>query len=257
MVSSSYASSLANSINIKNGGAGVYENDLVMLNPSTYTIGKYEVKMKIYVPANYGGYFNIGGAWVSGGTGYQYGIDVFFNSDGTGNVSTPSNGVFSYTMDAWNDVSVIINLATTTAELKINTTSVGTFPWGAASGFGCMDIFGVGYSNATEIASNFYVDDVELWNWTGVGIEENNLNSNFNIAPNPSNGNITIYSGDVSFDNSNLTVLDITGKVIFKDNLSFGVHESNSINLNVVDGIYFVNVMAGKELVTKKISIRN
>jgi hypothetical protein len=259
LVSSAIASSVANSINVINGGAGVYENDLVMLNPSTYTTGKYEVKMKINVASNFGGYFNLGGAWVTGGTGYQYGIDVFFNADGSGNVSTPSNGVFTYTVGSWNDVSVMVNLATTTAELKINSVSVGTFPWGAASGFGCMDLFGVGYSdatNATEIGSNFYVDDVELLNWTGVGLTENDLSSNFSVVPNPSNGNVTIYSGDVSFENSNVTVLDIAGKVVFNDNFSFGVNGSNSINLDVVDGIYFVNILAGNQLITKKISVK-
>lgn len=259
LVSTAYASSGANSMNVINGGAGVYQNDVVMVNPSLYTSGKYEVKMKIYVPATYGGYFNLGGAWVSGGVGYQYGIDVFFNGDGSGHVSTPSNGVFSYNIGAWNDVSVMVNLATTNAELKINSVSVGTFPWGAASGFGVMDVFGVGYSDVTattEIASNFYVDDVELWDWTNVGISENDLSSKFSVVPNPSNGNVTIYSGDVSFENSNVTVLDIAGKVVFNDDFSFGVNGSNSINLDVVDGIYFVNILAGNQLITKKISVK-
>lgn len=101
LVSTAYASSGANSMNVVNVGAGIYQNDVVMVKPSLYTTGKYEVKMKIYVPSTYGGYFNLGRAWVSGGTGYQYGIDVFFNSDGGGHINTASNGVFSYNLNAW------------------------------------------------------------------------------------------------------------------------------------------------------------
>ena len=159
-----------------------------------------------------------------------------------------------------NDVRVMVDLATTIAELKINSVSFGSFPWGATSGFGVMDVFGVGYSDVTattEIESNFYVDDVELLDWTGVGITENDLSSNFSVVPNPSNGNITIHSGDISFENSNVTVIDITGKLVFNDDFSFGLNGSKAINLDVVDGIYNMNIMAGKELVTKKISIRN
>ncbi len=257
-VSTTFANSTANSIWVYNNGPGAYLHDLILPTPSTFTTGIYEVKMKFYIESGEGGYFNLGGAWVTGGTGYQYGIDVFFNSDGSGNVSTPSNGVFSYTQNAWTDISVMVNLNTDMVELFINSSSVYSGAWGAASGFGAMDIFGVAYTNATnatETGSSFYVDDVELLDWTFVGVSELENEMSMSIFPNPNDGNFNLKLNHVKTGDYQLTITDLVGKIIQTDELNLSGTINWNYDLNVASGIYFVNITNGEYTMKKKFVI--
>ena len=61
LISSAQSVSGANSLQVQNGGAGAYQDDIILLFPSTYTTGAYEFKCKIFVPQSKGGYFNLGG----------------------------------------------------------------------------------------------------------------------------------------------------------------------------------------------------
>ena len=260
-ITSAEFSSGPNSLNVYNSGAGAYLHDLILPFPTTYTTGTYEIKMKIKVPAGSGGYFNLGGAWATGGATYEYGVDVFFNGDGSGNVALASTGVFQYNLDAWNDVSVMVDLDAGNADISINGANVYTHVWGAASGFGAVDIFGFGYSdatNATEIGSNFFVDDVELTDFTGVGLNELNNAASFSVFPNPATTSATI---EVSLDNDSevaVRVLDMAGKEIANKN--YGTLTSSSIiNLNTNDyesGVYLVEVSVDGQKATKRLTIK-
>lgn len=258
-VSNAFSNSPSNSLNVYNNGAGAYLHDVVLAFPSVYTTGSYELKMKYYVPNGSGGYFNMGSTWVTGGAGYQYGIDVFFNADGSGNVNAASTGVFSYTQNAWTDVSVMVNPGTSTCELFINSVSVFSGAWGAAAGFGVMDVFGIAFTdatNATQTTANFYVDDVQLLDWTGVGIAETNSEMNITVSPNPNDGQFTINGNGMKSGNYNLNVTDMLGKVVHNETLNVSGTMNHTLDVNLEAGIYFVNLSDGTTTSTKKIVIR-
>ncbi|MFZ5552410.1 MAG: T9SS type A sorting domain-containing protein [Bacteroidota bacterium] len=257
-VSNTYSSSPSNSMNVYNNGPSAYLHDMVLPFPSTYTTGLYEFKFKLYVPSGNGAYFNLGGAWTSGGAGYQYGIDVFFNTDGSGNVNTASTSAFTYTPAAWNDVSVTVNPGAGTSELKINSTSVFTGAWGAASGFGVADIFGIAFTdvtNATQATANFYVDDVILLDWTGVGVAESTTESVLNIFPNPNEGQFTIQMNNAE-GNYSVNVADVLGKVVYSASVNASGLMNHTIDMKAESGIYFVTVSDGKNTIQQKMVVR-
>lgn len=257
-VSNAFSSSPSNSVNVYNTAPGSYLHDVVLPFPSTYTTGTYEIRMKYYIPAGNAAYFNLGGAWVSGGGGYQYGIDVFFNNDASGNVNTGGTGVFSYTQAAWTDISVMVNLDVDSVEMFINSSSVFSDVWTPASGFGVMDIFGVGYSdatNSTETNANFYVDDVQLLYWSGVGMNDSKSEFNFNVVPNPNNGEFSINLNNLYSSNYTLTVSNVLGNNVFNQNITSGTKNLN-LDLNVEAGIYMVNVSDGLKNYQKKVIIK-
>lgn len=258
-VSNAFSNSPSNSLNVYNNGPAAYLHDVVLAFPSVYTTGSFELKMKYYVPTGSGGYFNMGSTWTTGGAGYQYGIDVFFNADGSGNVNAASTGVFSYTQNAWTDVSVMVNPGTNTCELFINSVSVFSGAWGAASGFGVIDVFGIAFTdatNATQTTANFYVDDVELLDWTGVGIAETNSEMNLNVSPNPNDGQFTINGNGMKTGNYNLNVTDMLGKVVHNETINVSGTINHTLDVNLEAGIYFVNLSDGTTTSTKKIVIR-
>jgi len=166
-------------------------------------------------------------------------------------------------MDGWNAVSVMINLYASTFSLSINGTAVNNGNWGAASGFGSVDIFGVGYASTggAEITSNFYIDDVEINDWTGVGLDELNNTSSFTVFtvfPNPATTSASI---EVSLDNESevaVSVLDLLGKEVATKN--YGILSTSSvINLNTTDypsGIYLVEVSVNGQKATKRLIIK-
>ena len=259
LVSSDYSSSSSNSMNVKNGGPAVYQNDMILNFPSTYTTGVYEFNCKIYVPQGNGGYFNLGGAWTTGGAGYQYGGDFYFNADGTGYTDAPGTLPFTYNIGAWNTVKVRVNLMNTTKELFINDISVGQNAWGAASGFGAADIFGVAFATGagtTQVTSNFYVDDVTLVDMSGVGLNENVLDATFTIFPTVNNGQFKIELKDAVSSNYSVVMTDISGNIVHSRNVDIYGSDSLDFDLNISSGIYFVNLSNGTITTTQRIIVK-
>lgn len=259
MVSAAQSSSPSNSMYVVNGGPGVYENDMILEMPSLYTTGVYEFKCKVYVTQGNGGYFNLGGAWVSGGAGYQYGADIFFNTDGSGAIDAAGTGAFTYTQGAWTDVSIVVNFGTGMKSVLIDGSLIINATWGAAGGFGVADFFGVAYTDgtlATEGTSDFYVDDIEVLDWTGVGLDENSLDIAMNVVPNPSNGEFAINLNEATAGDYQMTITDIAGNLLKKEVIAVNGSTSVSVSLDVPAGIYFVNLNDGNKSATQKVMIK-
>ncbi|MBN4072709.1 T9SS type A sorting domain-containing protein [Crocinitomix catalasitica] len=259
-ISTTWASSGANSMWCYNTAPGVYLHDVVLPLPMTYTAGTYEIVMKYYVPAGNGAYFNLGGNWVSGGTGYEYGVDVYFNVDGSGYVNAAGTGPFTYSLDAWTDISCMVDLAANNVEVFIGGTSVFSGAW-AAGGFGVMDIFGVAFTDGTgttEAVGNFYVDDVEFNEWVAfdVGVDEDVKQLNLSVVPNPNNGQFNIMFKDIEAGDYNLIITDMIGNEVHSEALSVNPSTSVNFDLNLAKGFYFVNVTDGINSATKRFVIQ-
>ena len=250
------SNSAPNSANVFNGGAQAYLHDVVLPFPSTYTTGVYEFSMNVYVPSGSGGYFNLGSVWASGGAGYEYGTNVFFNADASGMVDASGTGVFTYTQDAWTAVSVMVDLVAGMVTVSIDGSQVHSGGWLAPGGFGVADIFGIAYTDgtgATETTSNFYIDDVMLIDHTGVGVEEN-ASDLFSVNPNPSNGNFLLNVADAG--TYSVTVMDISGKSVHAEQLVMNTNSTQPLNLDLPAGIYMLNLNNGVASTTERIIIK-
>jgi len=81
------------------------------------------------------------------------------------------------------------------------------------------------------------------------------LENQFSIYPNPNKGSFTIEFKELA-NSFSVEVYDVTGKTIFENNYDQSANPSQLINLdNVNRGIYFINVKSDKGLVTKKLVI--
>ena len=82
---------------------------------------------------------------------------------------------------------------------------------------------------------------------TTVGLDNDFIENNISIYPNPTSSQVTISDTDKEI--SNITIIDITGKVV----LSLKP-ENTEIDLSMLkNGIYFMKIQQGDEFVTKKI----
>lgn len=87
--------------------------------------------------------------------------------------------------------------------------------------------------------------------WTPlVNAIEDVENDEITVFPNPSNGIINVNFKQAS----EIKIVNITGKVIYQENIKNNITKSKSIDMaNFANGIYFVNIINGEKSTVKKI----
>ena len=182
-VSSAYAYSGANTVLI------VQNNDLVRQH-GNLTSGKWYMSFLFYIPTGKSGYFNTMNQFERSTQTFVWGMDSYFDAGGTGRVDTTGGGgatyivPFTWTQNAWNQVVVIVDLDTHTAEYWIGTspanfTQITTWDWTQngtkPNQLAVNDIFGAAATDEMYV-DNYYMGDamppiipVELTSFTAVG----------------------------------------------------------------------------------------
>jgi hypothetical protein len=146
-ISSAAANSGSNSIIVEG------TNDVVKVIEN-YTSGLYKISFYMNVPDGFLGYFNT--LQLFSGANSSWGMQVFFNEDGTGSIDGGGEGAasFNYPPDTWMYNEVIIDLNGDWAEYKLDGTSVHGWQW---------SIGAFGQNNLNQLGGvNFYA-------WAGKG----------------------------------------------------------------------------------------
>ena len=253
-VSSDFSSSGANSANI-NGTAA----DLVLpIGP--FTTGKYDIKFKMYLPAGAGGYFNALHTWSGSSTAYQWACDVFFDGTGVATWTTggAQGGAVTVGTDTWFDVQVTADLDNDLGRLYFNGVVANEWQWSlnnanGAAGTNAIAAFDFYGTNTGGTAGNYYVDDVQVIESTGVAIKPLSADkiSKVSIYPNPTNSNFSIEIPE-SFVGGEISIIDLTGKVVMRDRITqSAVKRFDVSNLN--DGIYLIRMNNGAAQFTDRL----
>ncbi|HHZ66151.1 MAG TPA: T9SS type A sorting domain-containing protein, partial [Flavobacteriales bacterium] len=78
----------------------------------------------------------------------------------------------------------------------------------------------------------------------------------FNIYPNPTSGVVHFDFSEESNRDINVTIFDISGKVLVIDDVTRSARENYSVNLSEFSrGIYYIRVHDGRTVHTKKVSL--
>lgn len=87
------------------------------------------------------------------------------------------------------------------------------------------------------------------------GVDDLKKNRNFfSISPNPANDQISIDLGKNCLDRAEMTITDLTGKTIRKENLK--MQHSRFDLSDLENGVYFVNIIMNNRLATEKLIIQ-
>jgi hypothetical protein len=155
-VSDMYAYSGDNSVNI------VTDNDLVYNLAEYYTSGAYKVGMMVYVPSGNSAYINVMSDFDGA---YEWGFEVYFNTDLTGDVNGGGTGAasFTYTQDAWMMSELIVDLDADWAQYYLDGVMIHEWQWtvGAAGGGAQLQLAAVDFFGDAATTS-FYFDDFTL-----------------------------------------------------------------------------------------------
>lgn len=116
----------------------------------------------------------------------------------------------------------------------------------------CMYMFTAGQSTRMQAWYNTIASQFKT---TALANEEF-LQSNFSIYPNPTKGSFTIEFKELA-NSIYVEVYDVSGKTIYETNYEQSANLIQTINLdNASSGVYFVNIKSDKGLVTKKLVIQ-
>jgi hypothetical protein len=103
---------------------------------------------------------------------------------------------------------------------------------------------------AVEVTENGCVDTSACVTVTTIGIHDNGNVQNLKVYPNPTTGNVTISFGD-QLNDALVVVYSSLGKEIFRQSVS---QKETTISLkDYVEGIYFVEIQNGEDVVTTRI----
>ncbi|OQX73346.1 MAG: hypothetical protein B6D61_12640 [Bacteroidetes bacterium 4484_249] len=142
-------------------------NDLVKLIDN-YTTGLYKISFYMYVPTGFLGYFNT--IQNFNGTNSEWGMQVFFNDDGTGSIDGggQSAATFNFQNDTWLYNEVIVDLNNDWAEYILDGSSIHSWVWSIGA-MGQGNLIQLGASNfyawdgsTTKGTPKFYIDDYKL-----------------------------------------------------------------------------------------------
>ena len=92
--------------------------------------------------------------------------------------------------------------------------------------------------------------DVDPFDWTmenssvSVSIEENNTSATFKIGQNQLSGDITLFFADKDISNKNISITDISGKVVYNGQTEMSEFKINTSHLT--NGIYIVRAANGE-----------
>lgn len=155
-ISDADAFSPANSFYVTNG------NDCVLLF-NDLTTGRYKFEFQMNVETGHLGYFNLLQDFA--GSTSEWGMQAYFNGDGTGSVDAggASSGSFTYPDGGWFKVRIFVDLNSDFASLFVEDVNVVNWVWSTGS-FGEGNLLKLDAANfyAWDVGAipGFYVDDV-------------------------------------------------------------------------------------------------
>ena len=193
-----------------------------------------------------------------------------------GNTYTENNNTASQTLQSVGGCDSIVTLDLTITPLPSNVVSVSgetitadafasAYQWyDCATGLPIAGATSQSYT-ATESGSYQVLIDVngcvnesicESVEVSTTDLIENFVDFNFNVFPNPSNGIFTIALVGMNTTQVELSVMDVSGKIVFAQLFSSNSSKMNiPMNIsNTEEGVYFVRISAGKSI-TKRVVV--
>jgi len=161
-VSDEQSSSPSNSVKVFGDAT-----DLI-LKLGNKTSGKYQIDFKYYVSSSFtGGYFNFQHFEIPG---TSWAFEVYFDPTGSGTLTVGGDDfVFTNSVDAWIQISNVIDLDNDLAQLFIEGNMIHEWPFhyeaSTTTGenqLGGIDFYAAGTSSTTVGDALYYIDDVEF-----------------------------------------------------------------------------------------------
>lgn len=241
LITDAEAHSGSNSLNII-GQTGPM--DVVMV--AGITSGSYECSWHMKVPANYAAYYNVQENTVPG---VAWAFEAFFAEDGTFEVIMDDVQVASgeYPVDGWFELTHEVDLDNDFIQIYINDEWKGN--WTFDSDLGGVNFFGTGTATAV---GNWFLDDIIIQEASFV-LETSEVATPLELSfgPNPASNSINLIG---NIDQAWVRILGLNGRLVHEQRVN-GLNRGVQMDLNLVDGIYFVELTDGERRTVQRLVI--
>lgn len=228
------------------------DNDLVwMLGDSTS--GKYEVSLKIYVPADTVAYFNLLHKFAGGSSEWSNEV-VITSQDFTIHLYVGGNDTAqaTFTFDTWHTISYVVDLDYDFVRMTFDGNEMFSWPFSldgdgntGLTQLGAMDFYGYDINN--DGTTKLYIDDVKLEKIVNISMVDLEAYNQVSVFPNPVNDFINLASDR---NIKSVKILDLTGSVVGEYNV-----DGLSTMISVADlssGLYYAQINMGSSIAIRK-----
>ncbi len=111
------------------------------------------------------------------------------------------------------------------------------------------------FSTTSNYGNNIYLDDIFIGNIITEVAELNNV-TNLKVNPNPANDYLKIEF-DASSGNSIISVIDLLGKPILSQPISFNLTDVQLNTSSWENGVYFIKIKNGNAIKTQKVLVQH
>ncbi|MDA0912643.1 MAG: T9SS type A sorting domain-containing protein [Bacteroidetes bacterium] len=240
-ISDEQAHTGSNSLNIYANSATGGPMDVVLL--AGLDEGVYEGAWWMYVPDGNSAYYNVqedqspGVGWAFEAT-FAFTGDMQIVADG----ATVGSGTFP--IATWFEVKHLLDLDNDMVTILIDGTEVGSFAFD--SPFGGINFYGMG--DGTTVG-NYFVDDITLAIPTDIATPAAEVS--FNFGPNPATNYINLKGQP---NNATLRIHALNGQLVHQQIVN-NMNKGQTIELNLDNGVYFLEVVAGNQRTTQRLVI--
>jgi len=207
--------------------------------------GVYEASFWMYIPDGSSGYYNVQED-VAPGAGWAFDVVFAFSGDFQVTADAATTGSGSFPLDQWFEVHHLIDMDNDVITLTIDGVALDAFPFD--SPFGGVNFYGYGDG---QTVGNYYVDGINLSasNPSSIVSVDNDLA--FTFGPNPATNYINVQGQP---NDAWMRVIALNGQLVVEGQLN-NLSKGETIELNLEDGIYFLELTSGQERSTQRLVV--
>tara|TARA_B100000963_G_scaffold361706_1_gene398828 strand:+ start:2384 stop:3280 length:897 start_codon:yes stop_codon:yes gene_type:complete len=241
-ISSDFANTGFNSLHIFSTSAAGGPLDVVML--VGLDEGVYTASWMMYVTDGNSAYYNVQEDQAPG-IGWAFDVTFAFTGDLQVVMDGETVGSGSFPIGEWFEVRHDLDLDNDVVTLTVAGTEVGSFMFDSL--FGGVNFFG--YGDGTTIG-NYYVDDINLS--VPANISELSDDIVFNFGPNPASTYVNLKGQP---NNAMIRIHALNGQLVHEQIVN-NMNRGETIELDLNNGIYFLEVNAGERRSTQRLVVQ-
>ena len=233
----------ANSLKIYAGSPAGGPMDVIMTAGLDGDV--YDCSFWMYIPTGATGYFNLQEDQAPG-VGWAY--EVTFEGDGSMIIVADAVevGSGSFPLDTWFHVSNLMDMDSDNVTVAVDGTTVGNFMFD--SPFGAINFYAAG--DGVNLPT-YYIDDYMIATATPSNVAEATNAIGFTFGPNPAANYINIQ-GQPS--DATLRIHALNGQLVLEQNMT-SLDRGARVELDLDNGIYFVELVSGTQRTTQRLVI--
>lgn len=245
-VSADFAASGSNSLHVFQTSQTGGPMDVVYV--AGISEGAYDVSFKMYVPSGASAYYNM---QENAAPGTAWAFDVVFANVGQFQITIDgaAAGTGEFPLDTWFEMKHSINLATDEMTMYIDGEMIGTYAYDGAE-IGGINFFGFG--DEIELG-NYYIDDLMVEEMVVESVSQVEQPLSFVMGPNPAQNFVNITG---NLDEAQIRILALNGQLV-EQRVVKNLRQGQRLDVNLNEGIYFVEVMQGQQRSIQRLVIQH